>query len=171
MENRYNCEVKKPCKSLRFGLIKNKKSGVLDWEPLETIASQTKETVSLLISLVLSFETTTLSTPYTSYVASIKLIAIFIIMCASAHQNNSNYILLFIAMYFYSASAQVNAIILFNYLGILVLYSILIRKLKGIPISSMVFIKEQVSYNRLVDTWNNFEYRENVAIKRIEDIS
>lgn len=52
----------------------------------------------------------------------------------------------------------------------MVSYNILIKKLRNIIISSIIFINEQASNNRLVGTWDNFEYRENVASKRIGNI-
>ena len=36
--------------------------------------------------------------------------------------------------------------------------------------SSITFIKKQASNNRLVGIWDNFEYGENVASKKIGDI-
>lgn len=158
MESRYGREVQKLCKSPGFGMIKNLKSGTLDREPLETIVSQAKEKAPLLTSLVLSIGPTTFSTPHTSHLALMKLVTILVIMCRSAHQNNSNYIPLLIAMYLYSAGARIDAITLLNYLGISVSYSVFMRKLRNITTSSAAFIKEQASNNRLVGTWDNFEY-------------
>ena len=151
-------------------MIKNLESGALDQEPLETIVSQAKETALLLTSLVLNVGPTTFSTPHTSHVVSMKLVAILVIMCRSANQNNSNYIPLLIAMYLYSAGAQIDAITLLNHLGISVSYNVLMRKLTNITTFSVAFIKEQASNNRLVGTWDNFEYQENIAGKRIGDI-
>lgn len=63
----------------------------------------------------------------TSYLVSIKLLAAFIIMCKSAHWNNSNYILLLVAMYLYLAGAKVDAIMLLNHFGLFVLYNSFLR--------------------------------------------
>ena len=73
-------------------------------------------------------------------------------------------------MYLYSASARVDAITLLNYFGLSVLYSVLLQTLRDIKASSAAFIKEQVFNCKLVGTWDNFEYRKNVAGERIGDI-
>lgn len=99
-----------------------------------------------------------------------KLVAILVLICRLAHQNNSNYISLSIAIYLYLAGIQIDTITLFNYLGISVLYSVLIKKLRNITMSSVAFIKKQASNNRLIGTCDNFEDQENVASKRIGDI-
>lgn len=84
------------------------------------------------------------------HLPSIKLIAIFVILCKLAHQNNNNYILLFIAIYLYLFGVQVDAVIFFNYFGLLVLDNIFLGKLKSIIISSTLFIKEQAFKNKFV---------------------
>lgn len=99
-----------------------------------------------------------------------KLVAILVILYRSAHQNNSNYILLFIAIYLYSVRARVNAIIFFNHLGLLVSYNVFLRKVKSITISSATFIREQAFNNKLVGMWDNFKYRKNVTGKKIRGI-
>lgn len=143
MEKRYGHKVKKLCKSSGFCLIKNKEqSGILDWEPLEKIVNQPKETTSLLMSSVLSVGLTTFLTSVTTYPTSMKLVAIFVILCILAHQNNSNYISLLIAMYLYSAGACIDIITLLNHLGLLVTYNVLLRKLRNITTSSATFIKK-----------------------------
>lgn len=83
-----------------------------------------------------------LNTLHIFHMALMKLIAIFIIMYSLAYQNISNHIPLFITIYLYLASAQVDAITLLNYLSILVLYSIFVKKLRSITISSITFIKK-----------------------------
>lgn len=98
-----------------------------------------------------------------------KLVAILVILCRSAHRNNSNYVPLLVAMYLYSAGARVDAITLLNHLGISVLYNVLLRKLRSITASSSAFIKAQASNRKLIGTWDNFEYRENIAGERIDD--
>ena len=86
MEKRYGRKIQKLCKSSGFGLIKNKKdSNILDQEPLEKIVNQAKKTAPLLTSLVLSIGPTTFSTSVTMYLAFIKLVAIFVILCRLAH--------------------------------------------------------------------------------------
>ena len=107
IEKRYGRNVQKLCKSSGFGLIKSSKeeSGVLDQEPVKKIVGQAKETASLLTSLVFNVGLTTSSTSVTIHLAFMKLVAILVILCRSAYQNNSNYIPLFIAMYLYLAGA------------------------------------------------------------------
>ena len=105
----------------------------------------------------------------TSHLALMKLLAVFIIMCRSAHRNNSNYIPFLVIMYLYSAGAKVNAITLLNHLGLSVLYNSLLRKLRDIKGHSIVFIKQQATNCKLIGSWDNFEYRENVIGKRIGD--
>lgn len=99
-----------------------------------------------------------------------KLVIIFVILYRLIHQNNNNYVFLFIAMYLYLAGARVDVITLLNYFKLLVLYNISLRKLRNITISSTAFIKKQVSNNKLMDMWDNFKYKENIVGKRIRDI-
>ena len=72
-------------------------------------------------------------------------------------------------MYLYFAGVRVDARTLLNYLDILVLYNVLLRKLRSITASSSAFIKAQASNRKLVGMWDNFKYRENVAGKKISD--
>lgn len=74
--------------------------------------------------------------------ALLKLVAIPVIICRSVYLNNSNYILLLIGMYLYSAGTRVDAITLLNYLGILVLSTVYMKRLRDITTSSIVFIIE-----------------------------
>ncbi len=154
MEKRYNCEVQTLCKNSGFRSIKCNQPGDLDRALLESIVNQVKETVPLMTSLVFSVGliTTTSSTHLTSHLASMKLIAILVIICRSAHQNNSNYLPLLVAMYRNSADAQVDAITLLNYLSLSILYNVLLKTLRNIKNSSAAFIKEQVSNSKLVST-------------------
>lgn len=66
-------------------MIKNKKSDILNQEFLKIIVSQVKETVPLLISLVLNVRLMTLLTSHTSHIALIKLLAILIIIYKPTH--------------------------------------------------------------------------------------
>lgn len=139
----------------RFEVNKNKAylyifSNILDWEPPKMIVSQVKKIILLLTSLVLSIWLTIILTPFTFYMTLMKLIAILVIIYKLAHQKNSNYILFLIIIYLYLASIWMDAITLFNYFGILVLYIIFIRKLRDITTSSIIFIKKQALSNRLV---------------------
>lgn len=170
IEKQYSYEVQKLCKSSGFGLIKNeKKFSILDLEPSEKILNLVKVTTLLLISLVFSVESITFSTSVTIYLASIKLIAIFVILCRLAHWNNSNYISLIITIYVYLAIAQVDAITFLNHLWLSVLYKILLKKLRNIITFSSIFIKVQVSNNKVVSKWNNSRFKKNVVGKRIRD--
>lgn len=45
-------------------------------------------------------------------------------------------------MYLYFDNAQVNVIILFNYLGFFVLYNVILRILKNFKVSNAALIKE-----------------------------
>lgn len=64
--------------------------------------------------------------------SEMKFVAILAILCRSAHQNNSNYLPLFVALYLYSAGVKIDAITLLNYLGLSVLYDVLQKRLKAI---------------------------------------
>lgn len=168
MKKRYISKVQKLCKTLGFSLIKTCQPGDLDQKPLDIIVDQAKETASLLTSLVLGIGPTSRS-PLTFYLVSMKFVAILVILCRSAHENNSNYIPLLMAMYLYSTGARVDAITLLNHLGISVLYNVLLRKLRRITVSSSAFIQAQAFNRKLVGMWDNFEYRKNVADERIGD--
>lgn len=86
-----------------------------------------------------------------SHITLIQFITIFLFICKSVYQNNSNYILFFIALYLNLAIVQVDIITFLNYFIISVLYNILIKKLKNIISSYIVFIKEQMFNNKLID--------------------
>ncbi|MCJ1468817.1 hypothetical protein MMC07_007447 [Pseudocyphellaria aurata] len=98
-----------------------------------------------------------------------KTVAVLAILCQSAHRNNSHYLPLVLALYLYSAGARVDAITLLNHLGISVSYNVLKSQLENIASSSMAMIKDQSTNHRLVGTWDNFEYRENVHGERVGD--
>lgn len=70
----------------------------------------------------------------------------------------------------YLAKAQINAIIPLNYLGLLVLYNVFLKKLKNIIIFNAIFMKKQAFINKLVSMWDNFKYKKNIAGKKIRDI-
>ena len=104
-----------------------------------------------------------------SHLVTMKLIAILVILCRSAHRNNSNYIPLLIGLYFYSAGARTDAITLLNHFGLSVSYDVLQRKLRDITSMSKNWIKQQATNYRLVGAWDNFEFRENVHGERVDD--
>lgn len=116
----------------------------LDRAPLESIVSQAKETTLLITSLILNIglTTTTSTTLLIFHLALIKQVAILVIICRLAYQNNSNYLLLLVAMYLYSAGIQVDAITLLNYLGLFVSHNVLLKTLRNIKVSSAALIKE-----------------------------
>lgn len=90
-------------------------------------------------------------------------------MCKLTHQNISNYLSLLMAMYLYSAGAQIDAITWLNHIDFSVLCNALLRTLRNIKTSSAIFIKEKASNSWLVGTWDNFEYRKNIVGERIRD--
>ena len=141
IEQRYSYKVQKLCKTSGFGLIKSNQPGDLYRALLENIIFEAKELALMMTSLVLGVGPTSRSL-LTFHLASMKLLAILVIIYRSAHQNNSNYVLFLVAMYIYSANAKVDAITLLNRFGLSVLYNVLLRKLRGITTSSAAFIKE-----------------------------
>lgn len=112
----------------------------MDQKPLENIVKDAKEKALLLSALVQSVgpfsqrKTASYSSQSSAYLqlVSIKIVAILVIPCRSAHRNNNNYIPLLIALYMYSAGTRVDAITLFNHLGLSVSYDILQKRLKDI---------------------------------------
>lgn len=87
-----------------------------------------------------------------------KLLTILVVICRSTHQNTSNYILLLMAIYSYSASTKVNTITLLNHLRLFVSYNLFLRKLRNIKAYNTAFIKKQASNCKLVGFGNNFKY-------------
>lgn len=172
MESRYSNEVQKLCKSSGFGRADKDRLRDLNREPLEDIVNKAKETAPLLTSMVLGVSSNSdvhLTSHLASHQASMKLLTILVVMCRSAYRNTSNYIPLLMAIYLYSAGAKVDAITLLNHLGLSVSYNLLLRKLRDIKAHSTAFIKKQASNCRLVGSWDNFEYRENVVGEKIGD--
>lgn len=168
IEKRYGQKVQKLCQTSSFGMAYISK-GDIDWEPLEIIVTIAKEKAPLLTSLMQSIGLLSKSA-MTSHLVLMKLLAILVILCRSAHWNNSNYFPLLVAIYLYSTRAKVDAITLLNHLGLSVSYNVLLKRLRSIMSSSAAFIKQQATNCKLVGTCNNFEYRENVAGERIGDI-
>lgn len=112
------------------------------------------------------FDSLTSKSLLISHLASMKLLAILVIICRSAYWNNNNYILLLVVMYMYSASVKLDRITFFNHLNLFILYNVVLWKLRGISISSAAFIKERVSSCKFIGIWDNFEYWENIARKK-----
>ena len=105
IEKRYSREMQALYKILGFGSIRCNQPGDLDWVFLESIISQAKETALLITSLVLNIGLTISTTPLISHLISMKLVAIFVIICRSTYRNNSNYLPPLMAIYLYFAGA------------------------------------------------------------------
>lgn len=132
IEKRYAHEVQSLCRIPSFGLAPKSTStlGEIDQGPLENVIKETQEKAPLLNSMIMivgpsSRRTFSTSSAAYSRLVGMKIVAILVILCRSAHRNNSNYIPLLIAMYMYSAGARVDAITLLNHLGFSVSYDVL----------------------------------------------
>lgn len=88
IEKHYSQKVQKLCQKSSFGIAYSSK-GDVDQKPLEMIVTIAKEKAPLLISLVQSIGLLSKSA-MTSHLASMKLLAILVILYKSAHRNNSN---------------------------------------------------------------------------------
>lgn len=99
----------------------------------------------------------------------IKIVVILVTLCCSTYQNNSNYIPLLIAIYIYLVGARVDAITFFNHLGLSVSYDVLQKQLKKVTTLSISWIKSQGLNCKLVGSWDNFEFCENVHGERTGD--
>lgn len=144
----YDQKIQKLYQMLDFSLAYSNKKDV-DWELIELIAANIKKTAILLTSLIVSIRLLP-KLKVILYLVLIKLLVILVILCRSSHQNNSNYFLILFTIYFYSAGTKIDIINLFNYLSLLVLYNIFLKKLKNIILSSAVFIKKQTSNRKLI---------------------
>lgn len=138
---------------------------------MDEIVDVSSKKAPLLRSLVLGVGPTScsLSSPSDPHLVSMKIVAVLVILCRSAHRNNSNYFPLLIALYMYSADAKIDAITLLNHLGLSVSYKVLQSKLREITLANKKWIKQQANNRQLVGTWDNFEYRENVHGERVGD--
>ncbi|MCJ1344728.1 hypothetical protein MMC31_002931 [Peltigera leucophlebia] len=165
----YGKEVQKLCKTPGFGPTGDIRPGEIDRTPLESIVNVAKTTALMLTSLINSIGPLAKSSDIASHLANMKLVTILVTLCRSTHHNNSNYLPLLITLYLYSAGARVDAITLLNHLGLSVSYDTLQRKLKSIFFQSARWINMQASNPKLVGTWDNFEYRENVNGERVGD--
>lgn len=163
----YSREVQAFCKTSGFRSIKSNQPRNLDWALTKSIVSQTKEKSTLMTSVILSVSLLTTLTPSIFHLTFMKLVAILVIMCKSAYQNNSNYFPFFVIIYLYSTNTHVDAITLFNHLSLFILYNIFLKTPRNIKALSTIFIKQQASNSNLVGKWNNLEYRENVVDKRM----
>lgn len=152
MEKCYGQEVQTLCKTLSFGLAStnNSSPGEINQAPLENIIHEARSKAPLLASMIMSVgpSQNTLSIPSnatSSRLTSMKIITILLILCRSAHRNNSNYLLLLMALYMYSAGAGVDVMTLLNHLGLLVSYNVLQKQLQDITKLSSFWIKAQGS--------------------------
>lgn len=137
MEKRYGRKVQTLCRIVCFGAAPtDDMSGRVNKTSLDEIEDVAKKEAPLISSMVLNVGLTTSSCLSSSNVLSIKLVAILVILCQSAHQNNSNYFLLLVALYMYFSSVRVDAITLLNHFGLLVSYLVLLRKLANITATS-----------------------------------
>lgn len=151
IKKRYGRKVQKLCKALgsAIGMIKITSTGDVNRAPLEVIIPQSEMAAPLIASIMQSVGPLSRSTAAMQLV-SMKLVAILAILCQLAHQNNSNYLQLLVALYLYSAGARVDAITLLNHLGLLVLYHVLLKRLRGISLSNKDWIKKQSLNRKLV---------------------
>lgn len=129
MEKRYSREVQRLCKTSAFETAVTE-DPVSHRGVLENVVAQAKATAPLLSSLVLSVGPTTSIKDQASNLSNMKLVAILVILCRSAHRNNSNYLPLMIGLYLYSAGARVDALMLLNRLGLSVSYDVLQKALE-----------------------------------------
>ena len=141
IENHYNCEIHKLCKTSCFGAI-NKKApvGTVDKGPINEVVEKAKSKAPMISSMVFGVGLSSRNLP--SHLMTMKLIAILVILCRSAYRNNGNYILLLIGLYFHSAGARTNAITLLDHFGLSVSYDVLQRKLRDITFMSKNWIKQ-----------------------------
>lgn len=106
------------------------KLGIIDKHPLEGIIEVATEKALLISGMVLNVGSTNrLKDIFKLHLISMKVVAVLVILCRSAHRNNSNYFSLLIALYLYSAGTKIDAITLLNHLGLFVFYSVLQTKL------------------------------------------
>lgn len=131
LEKRYNREIQQLCRTECFGAIHEETPGV-DKSPLDNVVETAIEKAPLITSLVVRVGPESSRYSSNAHIVSMKLVAILVILCRSAHRNNSNYIPLLIALYFYSSGARVDAITLLNQFGLSVSYDMLQRKVHSI---------------------------------------
>ena len=138
---------------------------------MENIVDIAKEKAPLVSSMVFCVgPSNSVQHPSKLYLISMKLVAVLLILCHSAHRNNSNYISFLIGLYLYSAGAKVDAITLLNHLELSVSYNVLQKKFRDISLSSKQWIRRQANNCQLVGTWVNFEYQKNVQGERVGDV-
>lgn len=134
----YNKEVQNFCRTAGFGIM-NETFEDIDRELLVTIVVQAKDQAPLLTDIILAVRPVCnhILSSSSLYLVNMKLMAVFVIFCRTVYQNNSNYLLLLIALYLYSTGARVDAITLLNHLSLYVSYDVLQKKPRNITASSM----------------------------------
>lgn len=140
-----------------------------DQKVLESIISQAKKTTTLLFNPILRVRSTFYQR-IDFHLGNIKLVRVLVIICQSTYQNNSNYVPLIKALYLYSISIRVDAIILSIHFDLSLSYDILQKNLKNITSICKALIKQQSTNCKLVKIWDNFKYCKNVYGKKIRDI-
>ncbi len=166
-EKRYGKEVQGLCKTPECDLISSgTRPGEINKAPLEDIVKLANVKAPILASFVLSVGPLKARSLNHNHLIGIKLVIILVILCCSDHRNNSNFLTLLIAIYLYSTGAQVDPITLLNYLSLNVSYDVFLSKLWCIASNIALWIKQQAQNPKLVGTWDNFEYRENVYGER-----
>ncbi|MCJ1462377.1 hypothetical protein MMC07_000977 [Pseudocyphellaria aurata] len=172
VEDRYRREVQWLCKTPSFGTAAAVDSihGEVDQRPLDDMVAEANNTAPSRANFILSVgPASRAATGSGQHTSNMKTVAVLAILCRSAHRNNSHYLPLVLALYLYSAGAKVDALTLLNHLGLSVSYDVLPKQLKHIALTSIELIKDQSTNRRLVGTWDNFEYRENVHGERVGD--
>lgn len=131
---------------------------------LKVIHDKAKNTASLLLNFVMNRKPISRLIIF-SHLVFKKLVIILVILCKLTYWNNNNNFSLLFILYLYFASAKIDVIILLNYLQLLVLYKMLLKKMRNITKASTAEIKAQGSNYKLVKLWNKFEYWENITQK------
>lgn len=141
IEKRYNQEIQRLCQTKCFEIADQETSG-LNKSPVDNIVKTATKKAPLITSLIMRVGPGSSRYSPNTYIISMKLVVILVILCQSAYWNNSNYIPLFIALYFYSFGAKVDAIIFLNDFSLFVLYNMLQKKFYSITLSSQKWIKQ-----------------------------
>lgn len=151
VEARYGKKVQQLCRTPGFGLMaKVGQPGWVDREPLEKITTTAKENAPMLSKMITSIGPSRNS--QSTHLMAMKIVAVLVILCRTAHRNNSSYLPLLIVLYLYSAGARVDAITLLNRLGLTVSYNVLQKRLKNIAVDSACMIKKEAINPRMVGT-------------------
>lgn len=118
MKKQYTWEIYRLWKTPCFDVFNKDLPEVTDKGFLHNIAEIAIKNALFNSGMVFSVRSSNSSWTSNLYVVAMKLVAILVILCHSAHRNNSNYILLLIVLYLYSAVVWVDIIMLLNNLGL-----------------------------------------------------